>query len=494
MSTLLFDNPILVKHCRARLRRPQSGYLIFVTLVLSGCVLSMGHFADAIKPGAWFVLFFALEAMILTFYGMSQVSGAVANVAETGILDFHRISPLPPLHNAIGFLFGSAIREYAIVAAVMPFTLFCALAADDRPGLLGFLTTHVVLFSSTTLFHQVALLSGLISGKSKNRGGAAIFMFVMVYLTGTSVLGAASISTLGFLTAGPAVAEAMNWHLGPRGAPIEAVTFFGLSLPYAVQSLIYQFPVICFLMMPAVRRMRSADAMLYSKPVATAFLVTLAVLNFGGLIGREKIELALIVPMLCFANCIMGAVLIACITPDRGKFRNHLRRSYKQNMLRPSLTADESSSRSVVIMFGLVTYGVAQAAMSLKPAPQGQPFDFNLLIPVATAVATILHYGFALQFFRLKQPRSANSATGVFLFLFWLLPLLVGGLVTTVDHKIGRLIVEISPLVGMAVGSITSLVTSASLAALFFIALYHEESSEWREVQLKAREAAGEEL
>lgn len=490
MNSLLFDNPIIVKHCRAKLRSPQSGYLVFVTLVLCGCLLWAGHSADAIKDGYWFVLFFTLEGMILTFYGMSQVTGAVAQVTDTGILDFHRISPLQPSRTAIGFLFGSSIREYLITAVAMPFTLYCALAAGDRPGLLGFVSTHLVLLSSTVLFHLIALTTGLISGKAKSRGGNVIFALVLVYFTSTPLMGVASMPTLSFLTAGPALAEAMKWHLGGPGAQIEAVTFFGLNLPYFVQSLIYQFALIGFLLMPAVRRMRSADAMLFSKPVATAFLVTIAVLNFGGMIGQENLKLELIVPILLYSNCVVASVLAACVTPDRGQFRNHLRRSCKQNMLRPSLTADEGSNRSVVIMLGFVTYGIAQAALSLKDGAPGERFELAILIPIGTAVTTIWHFGFALQYFRLRQSRSATAALGVFLFLFWLLPLLLGGITAAADKKLGELIISVSPLVGIASRSPISLIVSSILAAMFFVALYREEHREWVEVQAKAREAA----
>jgi hypothetical protein len=65
----------------------------------------------------------------------------------------------------------------------------------------------------------------------------------------------------------------------------------------------------------------------------------------------------------------------------------------------------------------------------------------------------------------------------LFLFLFWLMPLLVGSLAAAAfgNHDIGPFIAGLSPLFGIAAGSIPSLVWSFALAGVFYGLTVREE-------------------
>src|SRR5205823_5777021 len=148
---------------------------------------------------------------------------------------------------------------------------------------LGFITTGLVLLSTTWLFHLVALTAGLLAPRGKTRGTNTALTLFIVFCSLTSSNVAQGIPIPGLLTSGPTVMEAMGWNNRP-GMP----TFFGIDLPLWFQSLIYQWPLIVFLAIPVVRRMRSAEATLYSKRTAVAFLGTISVLNMGGIVGNNN--------------------------------------------------------------------------------------------------------------------------------------------------------------------------------------------------------------
>ena len=56
MNRLLFDNPVLIKHIRIRLRRPQAIYLGIVVLCLCLCVMWAGLEFDGLDNGFVFTL------------------------------------------------------------------------------------------------------------------------------------------------------------------------------------------------------------------------------------------------------------------------------------------------------------------------------------------------------------------------------------------------------------------------------------------------------
>lgn len=86
-------------------------------------------------------------------------------------------------------------------------------------------------------------------------------------------------TALGLLTVIPTYAQSMR-SLDPR-ATLPGI--FGIEMPLFIQSLVYQFALLFCLYAAAVRKMRSDRAHAYSKPMATAFLSTVAVLGLGSL-------------------------------------------------------------------------------------------------------------------------------------------------------------------------------------------------------------------
>ena len=468
MNRLLADNPVLIKHIRIRLRRPQAIYLGIVVLSLCLCVMWAGWKLNGLDNGTVFSILVWSMGGVLQLVGTSQVTSSISQTNETGILDFHRIAPLPPHTTALGFVLGGPVREYLIAGMIFPFALFCALAGE--PGLSGFAAISIVMLSTTLLFHMLAMNAGLLAKRGKTRGrsmGLAFLLVMASFSTGTVLAG---LPIPGLLTVGPTYIEAMG---GNRLLNATLPTFFGLKLPLFVQSLIYQIPLIVFLSIPIVRRMRSAQASLYSKPAAIGCLAAISVLNLGGIVKHPQLEATTFVPMLLYFSVIVSILLTLAVTPSRSRYLNLVRRSKKLNMLKPSLWQDDSSSRAVLFIFGSFVWATVQLADTFIA---GKAIGQDFLVMTGTAVCVVIYFGSALQFFALKFGHRSRPVLMLFLFLFWLMPLAIAALALSTNHpELAPLIAAMSPIFGIGSGSIPGLIAAVVLGAIFFSLSVREE-------------------
>ena len=102
-------------------KRPPLAAGVVVVLVLCMCIVWAGYENDAFLNGRAFEWLVMLQGIILIILGGSQVSAAVGGARLSGILDFHRVSPLTPAELTLGFFFGAPIREYLQFACTLPF-------------------------------------------------------------------------------------------------------------------------------------------------------------------------------------------------------------------------------------------------------------------------------------------------------------------------------------------------------------------------------------
>lgn len=481
INQLLFDNPILVKHLRSRLRQPQITYLLFVVFVICAFILWSGFAGVGFELGIPFVLLFLLQGCALHLVGTSQVASSIGQVNDSGILDFHRISPLPPTTTALGFVLGAPIREYLVALAALPFALLAAILG--RPGIVGFITATLVLLTTTWLFHLLAMTAGLLAPRGKTRGtNMGLAFFIVVASLGSSTIHS-GLPLPGMLTAGPALIEAMS---GPLAAGVQGKlpTFFGVPLPLFLQSLCYQLPLIVFLAIPVARRMRSSEVPLYSKSTAIAFLAAISVLNMGGIVGQVNIQANQVIPSLLYLNAVFAMFLIGAITPDQGAFLNHLRRANKLRMVQPSQWSDAASNRTAVLALCVVTYAMIQTVESVVVPAAAGPGPMAFLIPTITTLATIAYVGFAAQYLRIRMGKKGQGTLFVLLFGLWIVPLMLAAVVSLgLGNNGGQFIAGISPLFGIAASSEASMIFSSVISVLFFILLFREEHRAWATVK-----------
>ena len=116
-QTLFTDNPLLIKHIRARLRRQQLLPMLAVVVIICGLITFAGFprvteatsMDDLLNARVGAILFlFLLQCILLLLAGSAAVAGSVALARESGMMDFHRISPQRPVALALGFFAGRA--------------------------------------------------------------------------------------------------------------------------------------------------------------------------------------------------------------------------------------------------------------------------------------------------------------------------------------------------------------------------------------------------
>jgi hypothetical protein len=169
------DNPIFVKHLRSRLRPQPLAASAVVVMVLCMCIAWAGYQLDGFANGRAFEWLIVLQGILLIVMGASQVSSAVGSSRASGILDFHRVSPLTPSELVLGFFFGAPIREYVLFACTLPFAaLFLAFGV---PSAHGFIQIVILLMAIAWLFHGLALLNALITkGHRGSRGAVGVVL------------------------------------------------------------------------------------------------------------------------------------------------------------------------------------------------------------------------------------------------------------------------------------------------------------------------------
>lgn len=483
IEKLLFDNPILIKHIRARTRKSQLTPILLIVFLLACCNIWAGYEGKGLENGVVFCIVFVLMAIVTQFGGTSQVASSMGQTNDSGILDFHRISPLPASVATVGFILGAPIREWLVVVVLVPFAFFCAVMG--KPGMFGFMQCMLILITTSVLFHTFAVSSGLLTPKGKTRGANIGQVVVLVLASMSSASVYSGLPIPGLLTVGPTLMEAMEVNLGPGDI---RPTFFGAELPIFIQTLCYQLPLLAFMFTAAVRRMRSPQLPLFSKMAAGGFMVTVSILNLGGVVGHPKLVAPVIIPMLLYVNVMVAVFLTLSVTPDLTAFRNGIRRSRKMGMVKPAMWTDAGSNRAILIVFCGATWATVQSVVTFLA--DDVKFDEKFLKMSLTAIFTIGQFGAACQYFKLRFGRRGKVTTFLYCFLFWLLPLIVAGLVRwSFGAEAAEFAAGISPIFGIGMGSLHGLIPAAILAVIFGVLCFRQEQKIRAAVEIEMDES-----
>jgi hypothetical protein len=470
----IFDNPIFVKHVRSRLRKNQVMPSVIIVVVLAMLAMYAGFALGGLEEGVIFVLLYFAQGFILMLLGTNQVAATVAAARDSEILDFHRVSPLRPSTIALGFLLGAPIREYLLVLVLTPFTALCAILGE--PGLASYVILLALLWSSSLLFHTLAVLSGLVQVRIK-RGNPATALVVLSHMFGWRILG--GIAFPAALTVIPALIE----QLAPdnMGRWIQFLPkFFGLEWPIWLQSFAYQIPLTAFLFWASVRRMHSAEKPLYSKPQASAFLLTACALILAGLIDPPAQQVQEVARVGAIMTMMLAAVvLVCCVTPEAGAVAIGLRRAERLGERRVSLWSDAAHNGLIAGFLGFIVLAAGEAATMLLPEARFMQAD-NVHFPPIIGALAVVSFGWAFQFFHLKYKKRGRGYFAVFIFVLWGVPLLLA-MILRLQFPAGKIpgqIASISPLAAVPTGTITGLI-SAAIPALVMGVLLRESVAQF---------------
>ncbi len=460
------ENPILVKHVRSRLRRQSLVTSIVVVIILCVCILWADYQIPTFPTGSTFGVLLTLQTIILALMGAGRVGASISNARASGILDFHRVSPLTPTELTLGFFFGAPIREYLLFACTLPF--FAIFLAKGVISLHGFTQLMIMLLATTWILHGVALLSGLLANVNLNSSTMGGMLLVVFLLGGPMVSGGIYARTM---------VENNN-----------RLTWYGYSLPWLAVALLYGTGLLFFVFLATRRRMDSDRIHPFSKPQALAALATLAALALGGIWGHEQFDIAAM--FFLYSMALIAILLVRMVTPDRAEYEKGLWRALKQG--RKHLPAWHDLALNpvfLVIACGIVLASATVAWNGFNRARfDGRTVHLTAFpLAIATAVLTVAYFGLALQYFLLRFGARGKLYFGLFLFLVWLVPILAGTIVAMASpmerEQLGRGLLSLSPLIGVSMiavdgGPVTpsdrSIIQAAAITPpLLFVFVFH---------------------
>jgi hypothetical protein len=448
------DNPLLVKHLRSRLRLSPLFTSIVVVQVLCLCIAWYGYVAVSFADGGAFGLLLTLQAVILVVMGATQVGSAVGGARSSGILDFHRVSPVSPTALTLGFFFGAPIREYVLFATTLPWSALCL--AFGSPTLHGFIQLMILLIAVAWLFHGLAMINALLSRpKTSSRGLVGIVMLLLVF-GGHALVGINRSAAL--------VDYGMRLY------------FYGVSLPWLAVVLLYLSATLFFIYLACVRRMASERIHPLTKPQAVAAVTTLAVLALGGIWRREEYEVLNTIAI--YALVSAAVVLVAMVTPTRAEYFKGLWRALKLG--RGHLPPWDDLSLNRVFLAIICPIVLLALTIAWRTSPAADPAVAARVRPgyplaIASGVLVVAYFGLALQYFLLNFGVRGRIYFALFLFLAWILPLVGGtlGLMASMPMdrmEASQIIYSLSPVAGLGLtatgageGSVTKSIQASTI-------------------------------
>jgi len=439
----LFDNPIIIKQARVRLKK--SSLLTWVAML---SLLAMGHMWLEFQSGTQRYdrsAGYILGGMIffLLIIGSQQTGLLAGSTRASGMLDFHRLSPQSPASLFAGFLIGGPLREYAIFGVGTIFFLAaCALYGTNIPGALMVLAAIIVL---VLLFHGLSIVSAMLArvptnNAAKGAGAAAWGVIISMMFLGPLFSRAMAIDRL-------------------ASDPL-TIPYFGFDLPWYVIFMLLGCIAFVFFAIAGVRRLRDDIRPSLSKKQA---IVAFGLSIFAGL-GFLSVPVTLIdnaiyggmMLGICTTWIVLSFILIPTTAPDRVSYIGGLRRSLRLGHRRSGPFADRSVNRwAVAAMAVMLTLGISCTSYTMSTGVNG--FDFPGASS-ATIVLILIEFGLALQYFRLRLGKNAGGAMLLFVFMMWVLPIIVGVMILSAaavpfQESSGFIAMSVSPFMGVLFGS-----------------------------------------
>ena len=406
------DNPIFVKHVRSRLRAQPLGAAIVVVLVLCICIAWGGYQLDAFQNGGAFGALLALQAVILVVMGASQVGASVGAARASGILDFHRVSPLTPDRADPRLLFRRSDPRIYSLRLHAPVLGRCAWRLVLR------VFTHlcelmILLVASAWVFHGLALLNALL-GKAQDQqladggrrvdlrrffrrpargrrpgsvGGRRATRICVCHSMGSRSRGWPSSSC----TCPPSCISS-TWRRGDDGLGADPSSF-----------------------QAAVDR-RARDRRQCSRSGPSGGRKNTPILEVGTL----------------YLLVITAIFLILMVTPNRAEYLKGLWRARKAGPRHLPWWDDLALNRVFLVIVCAIVLVDCDSRLERGRRTRGLGAALELRISgsfplaIAAGVLVVAYFGLAHQYFALRFGGRSRIYFGLFLFLAWLVPLVAG--------------------------------------------------------------------
>ncbi|MEM9108628.1 MAG: hypothetical protein AAGC72_01240 [Planctomycetota bacterium] len=494
---MLWDNPLIVRGVRTRLRLPQLVSWFVVTVV--GSTFFYMFFAgnlqqiSFISGGATRTIspqeaardaipaLLIMQGLILMVLGTGAVAGGMARERTYRLLDYQRLTPMTPGAKIVGLLIGMPIREYFMFAVSLPFVFYAAYRGGMPLGVL--VQFYLVFIASAIVYHMTGLAAGMIVDKPWQAGTLAQGLVVVLYIA------LPHISNFGFtffehLTARPVFYGMVDQYLIPDGIEgavqgmlqdprYEVVPFFGMMLPPVLFSLAVQGFAILTLYVMVHRKWRNEKRLSFSKTYALFFFAAIQIFLVGSVLPfiqndslfAQLVEVYIqqddvgkpfqtfIFAMLLVTLLVSGSAALLTLflsTPNWFQSLEGYRRVIRRG--RRVLRWDDAAASGLSVALGCLLMSVLGFIVVYQAADAAGRIGVDN--PVIEIILPLLL--FAAVLFTMQQiiEQFSESVLVMVLFACWLVPVLAAIITWTVgDSPIEALyIASLFPFVGLFLG------------------------------------------
>ena len=467
---MLWDNPLIVRGIRTRLRLPLLVSWGIVTIVastflyilVSGNAIKFDNVAPQEAARDAIPALLIMQGLILMVLGTGAVAGGMARERTYRLLDYQRLTPMTPSAKIIGLLLGLPIREYFMFAVSLPFVFYAAHKGGMSYGVL--IQFYIVFVTSAIVYHMTGLAAGMIVDKPWQAGTLSQGLVIVLYVALPQV------SNFGFtffehLTARPVFYGMVNQHLLPDGIEgavqgmlqdprYQTVPFFGMVLPPLLFSLAVQGFAILTLYVMVYRKWRSEKRLSFSKTYALMFFAVVQLFLVGSVLPfiqsdtlfnqlvdsyveidnvrapQQTFIFAILLITLVVSGCAACLTLFLC-TPSWYQSLAGYRRVIRKGKAMLRWDDDAASGLSVAVgcmlMASLSFIAVYQAADNAGRIVADNPV-YEILLPLII---------FAAVLFTMQQIIEQFSEQVLVMVLFgcWLVPVLAAIIVWTVGNS-----------------------------------------------------------
>lgn len=462
----LWDNPVFHRYRRSQLRSKKAIFwylatLIITTFVVSVTYLGQTNFGNAGGEAAarrlWIPLL-VIQGLTLLLKGTGRTASGLVQDKLDQTLDYQRLTPVSPLRNVIGYLFGLPILEYTMFALTLPHLAFIVIKGNIPLGTV--FSVYLIFFTCALFYHMTAVAVGMVMKRWIWGYLLSIFSVAFLNLILPGIASQLGLRFLQYLSIFPVIGEKVIPLMGipiPPAAQTGATPFannqndlfsFGDPVPFFDWTLspfwftlMLQTSLIVTFATMAVRRWKKENKHSLSKPYALGILAVFIVLATGNiwpvitgqylpfsLFGTRNIDelsdiLAIALPMVySMAVWILCLFLYANVVPTHHDYIRGMRRAKKHDRPAPRPWDDDSANfafMSLFVVLALIGYWVFYGELmgaGYMAFLEGTGFP-HWRLPLVFAL--VLFYSFLL------LQVIGQRGTVLSVLLVWLLPILV---------------------------------------------------------------------
>jgi len=246
--------------------------------------------------------------------------------------------------------------------------------------------------------------------------------------------------------------------------------FFGQHISAVLVSLLHELPLLFFVFIAVVRKMRHERAYASAKPYAVLLFVAISLLLIGDIwpvnmlfSDHNNIPPPGVLMIVLFCMIVLGILLVGAVSPNAGDILKGIRHAGKLGFTRVLAWSDLSVnwapvlSMSVIVLLAGTIVTTALHRTPIIYTEYGSNGDTlritNGIVATLVAALTVLFFGMMKQYFDLHYKKNAMSYFALLLFCLWLVPVLlaIASAIFThgISEDISKALLSISPLGGI---------------------------------------------